>query len=54
METVKRIEEKLNEAFELLDKKDKELKKTRLITKALYEQLLQIKKTHEQKNNKRG
>lgn len=54
MDTVKRIERKLDEVFQILSRKDIELKNARKVTVALYEQLLQIKKTHEQENNKRS
>lgn len=51
MEAVKRIEKKLDKLFEIIRKKDKEIEEDRKVTKALYEQLLIVKK-NESKNNK--
>jgi len=55
MDTVKRIEEKLDKVFEAIEKKEKEIEAMREITKKLYEELLKVKNIkYGQKNSKRS
>lgn len=55
MDTVKRIEEKLDKVFEAIEKKEKEIEDMRKITKQLYEELLKVKNIkYGQANSKRS
>lgn len=44
MENIPRIEKKLEEVFKILDRKDSQLRHTRVVTEKLYIELLKIKK----------
>ena len=44
LQEMERIEQKLDKVFEILDSKDKEIKKMKLLCHALYDQLVKFKR----------